>query len=565
MFFVRANLHRHMSSTTQEIREGSAVLQAKASDVFYNNVQCVNRDMSVVVLNSFAQQWRLEHDERQRCKAANLPGWRKSQPTWTNWGKPVSAQSQTLAQTSTTSQTNETDTTFGILEALSASGLRSIRYAKEVAPWIKKRIIANDRDLPAVESIRSHTTSNGPYENGTVIEPSHADAVDLMHRKSMENDLYQVVDLDPYGAPSEFLDSAVRCVDNGGLLCVTATDTAVLCGSNTDKSRPKYGVTALHRPYGHEMAIRLVLSSIDTHANRYGKFIVPLLSLQLDFYVRVFVRVYSDQPNEVKKSGTRQSYVFQSKLTDTFKLNPVMVEEKNKFAIPRLDSNFLEEDAQSGCLGGWMIGGPMWSAPIHNYAFIEACLDKIKEFKASNSCMQLTYTDIVQGTLAAAREEIPDSPLYYDLSSLCKTLHCTSPPLEKFQAALMNAGFKVSQSHNEANAIKTDAPPDVIWDILRCWVERHPVGKKRLEEKDSVLSRILTVKPKLQANFDSPRALRQKIAARASKDMSEAVPKWHQNPEKHWGPKTRTDRRPTDGSGESRHKRVHLDKSDSKQ
>lgn len=40
------------------------------------------------------------------------------------------------------------------------------------------------------------------------------------------------VDLDPYGSPSIFLDSAVQSVVDGGMLMCTATDMAVLCGGN---------------------------------------------------------------------------------------------------------------------------------------------------------------------------------------------------------------------------------------------------------------------------------------------------------------------------------------------
>lgn len=47
--------------------------------------------------------------------------------------------------------------------------------------------------------------------------------------KSFE--LFQV-DLDPYGSPSIFLDSAVQSVVDGGMLMCTATDMAVLCGGN---------------------------------------------------------------------------------------------------------------------------------------------------------------------------------------------------------------------------------------------------------------------------------------------------------------------------------------------
>ncbi len=43
-------------------------------------------------------------------------------------------------------------------------------------------------------------------------------------------DRFDVVDLDPYGAPVTFLDGAVQSVADGGLLLVTCTDMAVLCG-----------------------------------------------------------------------------------------------------------------------------------------------------------------------------------------------------------------------------------------------------------------------------------------------------------------------------------------------
>lgn len=36
--------------------------------------------------------------------------------------------------------------------------------------------------------------------------------------------IFHCVDVDPYGSPSPFIDAAVQCVTDGGLLMVTATD-----------------------------------------------------------------------------------------------------------------------------------------------------------------------------------------------------------------------------------------------------------------------------------------------------------------------------------------------------
>jgi len=50
------------------------------------------------------------------------------------------------------------------------------------------------------------------------------------------------------------------------------------------------------------------LASIETAANRYGKYIEPLISTRIDFYVRVFVRVHVG-PAQVKMAVTKKSHV----------------------------------------------------------------------------------------------------------------------------------------------------------------------------------------------------------------------------------------------------------------
>jgi tRNA (guanine26-N2/guanine27-N2)-dimethyltransferase len=52
---------------------------------------------------------------------------------------------------------------------------------------------------------------------------------------------FDIVDLDPYGSVVPFLDSAVGAVREGGLLCITCTDTRVLCGPDMIKCFYFYG------------------------------------------------------------------------------------------------------------------------------------------------------------------------------------------------------------------------------------------------------------------------------------------------------------------------------------
>lgn len=68
-------------------------------------------------------------------------------------------------------------------------------------------------------------------------------------------------------------------------------------------------------------------------------------------------------------------------------------------------------------------------------------------------------------TLRAVMEELPDAPLYYTLSSLTRTLKCEGPKLVTVSNALMNAGYRVSNTHCNPSGLKTDAPPEV-WVAL---------------------------------------------------------------------------------------------------
>ncbi len=99
-----------------------------------------------------------------------------------------------------------------ILEALAASGLRSIRYALEI-PNVKS-IIANDFSEKAYQSIIKNVKHNGL--EGKVV-PSWREASILMyeHREPFTR-RFDVIDLDPYGSPSQFLDSAIQSVRDGG-------------------------------------------------------------------------------------------------------------------------------------------------------------------------------------------------------------------------------------------------------------------------------------------------------------------------------------------------------------
>ena len=51
--------------------------------------------------------------------------------------------------------------------------------------------------------------------------------------KGNTNTKFHVIDLDPYGTAVPFIDAAVQAACGDTLLCVTSTDSRILCGPDT--------------------------------------------------------------------------------------------------------------------------------------------------------------------------------------------------------------------------------------------------------------------------------------------------------------------------------------------
>ncbi|KAI3797590.1 hypothetical protein L1987_32849 [Smallanthus sonchifolius] len=91
---------------------------------------------------------------------------------------------------------------------------------------------------------------------------------------------------------------------------------------NGDRNCNLYGSYPLKAKYCHEMALRILLACIESHENRYKRPNVPVLSVQMDFYVRVFVRIYISA-GAMKNIPLKLSYVYQCTGCDSFNLQPL--------------------------------------------------------------------------------------------------------------------------------------------------------------------------------------------------------------------------------------------------
>lgn len=136
-------------------------------NVFYNPVQEFNRDLSISVLNVYYQQLVKERVEKELKQ--QLRKQKQQQASENGHQEPVET---TPAKATSYVAGTQYDDGLRILEALAATGLRSIRYAQEIAGV--RQIVANDLSRQAVESINTNVRHN---KVDHLIETSHADAM----------------------------------------------------------------------------------------------------------------------------------------------------------------------------------------------------------------------------------------------------------------------------------------------------------------------------------------------------------------------------------------------------
>ena len=192
---------------------------------------------------------------------------------------------------------------FLACDPMAASGVRGIRLAVEVENIERKKIILNDIHLLSYKIILRNIEENN-VEN--VCEAFNMDANMLLGLYASPKNRFNFIDLDPFGSPAPFLDSALRALKSGGLIALTATDVAPLCGVHPYAAFRKYGGFPLRTEYCHEIAVRLLIGCLTFSAAKHNISIKPVFSYATNHYIRVYALCYygsSLADESIKKLG----------------------------------------------------------------------------------------------------------------------------------------------------------------------------------------------------------------------------------------------------------------------
>ena len=173
---------------------------------------------------------------------------------------------------------------------LAASGVRALRLACEHTDALIDRrceFHLNDRNEAAIllarenlkqipEDLREHLTMSFSVQDANVF--------------LRESRGFDYIDIDPFGSPVPFLDSALTRIRNRGILAVTATDTAALTGTYPKTSLRRYAARSARTPLMHLEASRMLIAYCQRIAASHDIELAILLAYAREHYIKLFFR-----------------------------------------------------------------------------------------------------------------------------------------------------------------------------------------------------------------------------------------------------------------------------------
>lgn len=323
-----------------------------------------------------------------------------------------------------------------VVEPLSATGVRGIRYAKECESV--SRVILNDIDEKAYMLIKENIRCNGLEHK---VEAHNLDARALLD--NLPPGSADVIDIDPFGTPIPFLGPAVTAVRHGGMLCLTATDLPPLYGLYPRAALRKYGARVVRTDFLKEVGVRILIGYVLRVSASLGRRVLPLYSQATDHYIRLCFEVRS----EARLAGE-----------DLRNIGNIA------YCGKCLYRGFIKSHVDSRvrcptCGAVLSLIGPVWQGGLWNRSFLSRT---VEEYSKRKYLSARGYR-----VLKTMMLEAGEPPLYYRTDTIARKYGlATEPPLARLLEALREGGFRGAPTHFDPKGFRTDAGMPIILGIM---------------------------------------------------------------------------------------------------
>ncbi len=308
-------------------------------------------------------------------------------------------------------------------DLLSGTGARGLRIREEGGV---RHVLLNDANPNAFELIKKNAKINN-----LDVEITNMEAGSLL-----EDERFDFIDVDPFGPPVSFVDSAIKALENNGVLAVTATDTSALCGTYPRACRRKYDSFSLRTEYYNEVGLRTLLGYVIRAGLRHNIAFQPLFSHCTRHYFRVYLRGRKSRRacNESLKSLVYLQHCFS--------------------CLNRRYSSLGGLIEKCECGHSFSNAGLLWSGVFADKGFCSKVMGK------------LDFSEKGRDLVGLVRGEQEITNPYYNIHRVFhKSGRSTRPTIELIDS-LSGIGFHAVRTHFTGLGLRTDAPVKEINKII---------------------------------------------------------------------------------------------------
>jgi tRNA (guanine26-N2/guanine27-N2)-dimethyltransferase len=329
---------------------------------------------------------------------------------------------------------------ISICDPLTGSGIRGVRFAAEIHGV--KKVVISDINERSFKLALLNVHLNKLEDRITV---QHKDANCLLSCHGAPHQRFDIVDVDPFGSPVPYLDSAVRALRNRGLLAATATDLAPLCGVHAKACIRKYGGKPLRTEYCHELAVRLLAGYVAAVAAKQDIGIRIAFSHSSDHYIRVYAQI---------DYGAKKADTSVKSLGYVLHCFNCFHRELAEAVSPRL----FEKCPECGSKMSW--AGPLWLKKIFDSHFCEAMMKENKRTPLRNSRK-------ITKLLSLAKDEAEAPTTYYVIDQISDRLSSVVPSVSIMLRNLRDNEVQAVKTHFNSRGIRTNASALIMQELLK--------------------------------------------------------------------------------------------------
>ena len=312
-----------------------------------------------------------------------------------------------------------------LLDGLAASGARGLRLANECG--VRADFELNDRDLRAAVLIKQNAVLNS-LPHVTV------HCRDL--RGLLADEQFDYIDIDPFGTPIEFIDSAIQSCRREGIIALTATDTAPLYGTYPRTSLRRYGALSARSPFAHETGLRILVGHVVKEAAKIDRAIEPMLCYHADHYFRCYLKIRNGAAKADAGLG-KMGYASYDRKT---------------LARETADEPATGKDA-----------GPLWLGAMISRELVKS-MRSTGDLGTHQRCGKI---------IDLWREEAGGPPLFYSMDELARKTKLAPPKLVDFVEFLKEGGAAASRTHFDPKGFRTDLPSRALLTRYRKFSRRE--------------------------------------------------------------------------------------------